>query len=136
MDDVLGSLKVSAAGMRSQGTRIRVVAENIANADSTPTEPGQDPYRRRVVSFKSVLDAESGQRLVQVNAIDRDMSRLPQKYEPGNPAADARGYVTRPNVEPLIEMTDLREAERSYEANLNVIKVAKGLLNDTIDILR
>lgn len=136
MDDVLRTLRISAAGMRTQGTRLRVVAENIANADSLPTKPGEQPYRRKTVTFKNVLDRATGTDLVQVDRIGVDNSQLPRRYEPSHPAADASGYVLAPNVSSLIELSDMREAERSYEANLNVIKASKAMLNETIDVLR
>lgn len=136
MDDVLRTLRISAAGMQTQGTRLRVVAENIANADSLPTKPGDLPYRRKTVTFKNVLDRATGTDLVEVDRIGVDRSDLPRRYEPSHPAADASGYVLAPNVNSLIEMSDMREAERSYEANLNVIKASKAMLNETIDVLR
>ncbi len=122
--------------MQTQGTRLRVVAENIANADSLPTKPGDLPYRRKTVTFKNVLDRATGTDLVEVDRIGVDRSDLPRRYEPSHPAADASGYVLAPNVNSLIEMSDMREAERSYEANLNVIKASKAMLNETIDVLR
>lgn len=122
--------------MQTQGTRLRVVAENIANADSLPTKPGDLPYRRKTVTFKNVLDRTTGTDLVEVDRIGVDHSDLPRRYEPSHPAADASGYVFAPNVNSLIEMSDMREAERSYEANLNVIKASKAMLNETIDVLR
>ncbi len=136
MDDVLRTLRISAAGMQTQGTRLRVVAENIANANSLPTKPGDLPYRRKTVTFKNVLDRATGTDLVEVDRIGVDRSDLPRRYEPSHPAADASGYVLAPNVNSLIEMSDMREAERSYEANLNVIKASKAMLNETIDVLR
>lgn len=136
MDDVLRTMRVSAAGMRTQGTRLRVISENVANADSLPTGPGDLPYRRKTVSFKNALDRASGTELVAVEKVGVDASLFPSRYEPGHPAADAAGYVLTPNVNTLIEMTDMREAQRSYEANLNVIKASKAMLNETIDVLR
>jgi len=122
--------------MRTQGTRLRVIAENVANADSLPTAPGEQPYRRKTVTFKSALDRATGVELVEVDRIGTDASAFQRRYQPGHPAADAGGYVLTPNVSTLIEMSDMREAERSYEANLNVIKSSKAMLNETIDILR
>ncbi|MGZ9034539.1 MAG: flagellar basal body rod protein FlgC, partial [Rhodospirillales bacterium] len=131
MDDVLRTMRVSAAGMRTQGTRLRVISENVANVDSLPTGPGDLPYRRKTVSFKNALDRASGTELVAVEKVGVDASLFPSRYEPGHPAADAAGYVLTPNVNTLIEMTDMREAQRSYEANLNVIKASKAMLNET-----
>ncbi|HRK96409.1 MAG TPA: flagellar basal body rod protein FlgC [Rhodospirillales bacterium] len=136
MDDILRTMRISAAGMRTQGTRLRVISENVANADSLPTAPGDLPYRRKTVTFRNELDRATGTELVTVDRIGVDASRFSSRYEPGHPAADAAGYVLTPNVNTLIEMTDMREAQRSYEANLNVIKSSKAMLNETIDVLR
>ena len=136
MDDILGTLRVSASGMRGQGARLRVIAENLANAETTATTPGGDAYRRRTISFKTALDQETGARMVSVNKIGADPSPLPRVHDPAHPAADANGYVTTSNVNPLIELADMREAQRTYEANLNMIKSARAMLQDTIDILR
>lgn len=136
MDDLLKTFRISSAGMKAQGTRLRVISENIANADSLPRAPGQQPYRRKLVTFKNELDRRSGLDIVHVDRIRPDTSEFEKKFEPNHPAADADGYVLVPNVNSLIEMSDMREAERSYEANLTVIKSTKTMLNDTIDILR
>ena len=122
--------------MRAQGNRLRVISQNLANANSLPQEPGQNPYRRKVITFKNVLDRSIGMETVRTGKVQPDRSDFNKSYEPNHPAADADGYVLTPNVNSLIEMTDMREAQRSYEANLNVIKVSKGMLNQTIDLLR
>ena len=134
--DLMESLMISAAGMRVQGQRLRVVAENLANADSVSEVPGGDPYRRKTISFKNALDRELGLETVQVSKVGHDQSDFRMKYDPGNPAADAKGYVKLPNVNSLIEMTDMREAQRSYEANLRAIEVARNMLQRTIDLIR
>jgi flagellar basal-body rod protein FlgC len=134
--DLMESLMISAAGMRAQGQRLRVVAENLANADSVSEVPGGDPYRRKTITFKNALDKELGLETVQVSKVGEDQSDFRMKYEPGNPAADAKGYVKLPNVNSLIEMTDMREAQRSYEANLRAIEVARNMLQRTIDLIR
>ena len=134
--DLMESLMISAAGMRVQGQRLRVVAENLANADSVSEVPGGDPYRRKTISFRNTLDKELGLETVQVGKVGIDPSDFRMKYEPGNPAADAKGYVKLPNVNSLIEMTDMREAQRSYEANLRAIEVARTMLQRTIDLIR
>jgi flagellar basal-body rod protein FlgC len=134
--DLMESLMISAAGMRAQGQRLRVVAENLANADSVSEVPGGDPYRRKTITFKNALDKELGLKTVQVSKVGEDQSDFRMKYEPGNPAADAKGYVKLPNVNSLIEMTDMREAQRSYEANLRAIEVARTMLQRTIDLIR
>ena len=134
--DLMESLMISAAGMRAQGQRLRVVAENLANADSVAEVPGGDPYRRKTISFKNQLDRELGMETVKVQKVGEDPSDFRMKYDPGNPAADAKGYVKLPNVNSLIEMTDMREAQRSYEANLKAIEVARNMLQRTIDLIR
>jgi flagellar basal-body rod protein FlgC len=134
--DLMESLMISAAGMRAQGQRLRVVAENIANADSVSEVPGGDPYRRKTISFKNALDRELGMETVQVRKVGVDPSDFRMKYDPGNPAADDKGYVKLPNVNSLIEMSDMREAQRSYEANLRAIEVARTMLQRTIDLIR
>jgi flagellar basal-body rod protein FlgC len=136
MDDVLQTLRISAAGMKTQGTRLRVIAENIANADSLATSPGDLPYSRKTATFRNVLDRDTGLDLVQVDKIRKDPTPFPRNYDPGHPAADSDGYVLSTNVNSLIEMSDMREAQRSYEANLNVIKASKAMLNETIEVLR
>ena len=136
MEDLMKTMRLSAAGMKAQGTRLRVISENVANADSLPTEPGKQPYRRRVVTFKNELDRTTGLQTVRVKNIRPDRSEFPRRYDPGHPAADQNGYVQTPNVNALIEMTDMREAQRSYEANLNTLKASKTMLQGTIDILR
>jgi len=136
MEDIIKTMRISAAGMRAQGNRLRVISQNLANANSLPQEPGQKPYRRQVITFKNVLDRSLGLKTVRTGKVQPDRSDFNKRYEPSHPAADADGYVLTPNVNTLIEMTDMREAQRSYEANLNVIKVSKGMLNQTIDLLR
>lgn len=122
--------------MKVQGTRLRVISENIANADSLPTEPGKQPYRRKEVTFKNEFDRAAGTDLVEIKRIQPDRSEFGRRFDPGHPAADANGYVLTPNVNALIEVMDMREAERSYEANLNVIRSTKTMMQRTIDILR
>jgi len=134
--DLMDSLAISAAGMRVQGERLRVISENIANADSVSEVPGGDPYRRKTITFKNELDRQAGLDLVKVQKVGLDPSEFTRKYDPNNPAADKSGYVKLPNVNALIEMSDMREAQRSYEANLKVVEVARGMLQRTIDILR
>jgi flagellar basal-body rod protein FlgC len=136
MDDMLKTLDISAAGMRAQGMRLKVVAENLANANSLPETASDQPYRRRLVVFRDVLDRKLGVDTVRADRVRQDPSPFQMRYEPGHPAADSRGYVRAPNVNPLIEMADMREAERSYEANLSVVKTSRTMLLDTIDILR
>ncbi len=136
MDDLLKTLRISSAGMKAQGTRLRVISENIANADSLPQAPGGDPYRRKTITFKNELDRSTGLDMVRVKKVGSDQSEFQKRYDPGHPAADEDGYVLTPNVNTLIEMMDMREAQRSYEANLNVIKSSKEMLMSTIDLLR
>ena len=134
--DLMESLMISAAGMRVQGERLRVISENLANVDSVSEAPGGDPYRRKTITFQNALDREMGVNLVKVKKVGLDPSEFTRKYDPNNPAADKSGYVKLPNVNALIEMNDMREAQRSYEANLKVIEVSRGMLQRTIDLLR
>ncbi|MCG8511464.1 MAG: flagellar basal body rod protein FlgC [Rhodospirillales bacterium] len=136
MDDILKTFQISAAGMRAQGTRLRIISENVANADSLPQQLGDQPYRRKLVTFRNELDRSIGLDTVRVDKIRPDTSDFKKQFEPNHPAADADGYVLTPNVNTLIEMSDMREAQRSYEANLSVIKTSKAMLTSTIDILK
>ena len=122
--------------MRVQGERLRIISENVANVDSVSEIPGGDPYRRKTITFRNALDRELGVNLVKVKKVGLDPSEFTRRYDPSNPAADQAGYVKLPNVNSLIEMNDMREAQRSYEANLKVIEVARGMLTRTIDLLR
>jgi flagellar basal-body rod protein FlgC len=134
--DLYDSLYISASGMKAQSDRLRVVSENIANADSTGEQPGDDPYRRKVVSFKSELNRELGVEQIKVDKREFDNAPFVRKYDPYHPMADKDGYVMMSNVKPMVEMMDMREARRSYEANMNVVEVSKGMLMQTINMLR
>ena len=134
--DLMKSIKIAAAGMRVQGVRLKVISENIANSDSLSPVPGGDPYRRKVVTFQNTLDRALGTDTVKVRSIDVDRSEFRKSYNPGHPAADKSGYVRLPNVNPLVEMMDMREAQRSYQANLRIVDVSKKLMARTIDMLR
>ena len=136
MDALTTALKVASTGLNAQSQRLRVVSENLANAQSTGDTPGADPYRRKTVSFAAELDKASGGSTVGVLKVDRDPSDFPLEYLPGHEAADANGYVKMPNVNPIIEMADVSEANRSYQANLQVIKQARNLISMTIDLMR
>ncbi len=130
------SLEISAAGMRAQGTRLRVISENLANADTTGQTPDDLPYRRQVVTFRNVFDRALGAERVEVADVIEDPGQFNRRYEPGHPSADDEGYVLYPNVSTLVEMMDMREAQRSYEANLNAIEVARSMLTKTLELLR
>jgi flagellar basal-body rod protein FlgC len=136
MDALSAALKVAASGLTAQSERLRVVSENMANAQSTGRTPGSDPYRRKTISFASVLDRPSGASTVEIANIGHDTGAFPVEYQPGNQAANDAGYVKMPDVNVLIEMADMREANRSYEANLQVIKQARELITMTIDLLK
>jgi flagellar basal-body rod protein FlgC len=136
MSDFLASLRIAATGLHAQNARMRIIAENLANADSTGKTPEEDPYRRRIPTFEAVMDAEVGGNIVEIGKIALDQSDFVSRYEPGHPAADARGYVRYPNVNSLVETMDMRSAQRSYEANLNVVTVTRSMLGRTLDILR
>ena len=134
--DLNNALKISASGMKAQGTRLRVISENIANQDSVGRTGGADPYRRKTIVFKDVMDRQLGIDLVQVAKIGRDEGNFKISYEPYHPLADEKGYIKRPNVNGLIEMMDMREAQRTYEANLTVLESTKKMIQRTIDLLR
>ncbi|MBP1861859.1 flagellar basal body rod protein FlgC [Rhizobium herbae] len=136
MDPLVSALKVSASGLEAESTRLRIVSENIANARSTGDTPGTDPYRRKTVSFAAEIDRASGASTVEVQRLGTDDSEFNVEFDPGNPAADDKGMVKLPNVNVLIEMADMREANRSYEANLQTTKQARDLISATIDLLR
>ncbi|MCW2316247.1 flagellar basal-body rod protein FlgC [Rhodoblastus acidophilus] len=136
IDPLVSSLRIAGSGMQSQSTRLRVVAENIANAQSTGATAGADPYARKTITFESELDRASGENLVQVKAIGVDTTPFRLEHMPGNPAADANGDVKMPNIDMLFEMADMREANRSYEANLQVVKQSRQMLNETIELMR
>ncbi|HEY1612214.1 MAG TPA: flagellar basal body rod protein FlgC [Rhizomicrobium sp.] len=134
--DFATSMLVAASGMRAQSTRMRTIAENVANASSTATTPGGDPYRRKVASMTGTFDRELNATMVQSGTPVPDMSDFRNQYDPGNPLADSKGYVKFPNVNPLVEIMDMREAQRSYEADLNALDAAKTMLSRTVDLLR
>lgn len=130
------AMRTAVSGLRAQTQRLRVVAENLANLDTTSTTPGGDPYRRKTISFHAQLDQETGASYVAVKQIGRDKSSFERSYEPGHPSADAEGYVLRPNVSSMVEIMDMQEAQRSYEANLTMLTNARSMLQRTIDLLR
>lgn len=136
MPDLVNSLYIAASGMKVQGDRLRIVSENIANSNSLGTSPEDMPYRRKILSFRNRLDREMGIEKVEVHKYGYDDTPYGKKYDPGHPAADADGYVLTPNVKPMIELMDMREARRSYEANMNVIEVSKAMLMQTVNMLR
>ena len=134
--DFLRTMAIAASGLKAQAGRMRIISENIANADSTPTGAGADPYRRKVMSFTSEFDREIAARTVGIGRVRPDTSEFRMKYEPGHPAADQNGNVKYPNVNSMVEMTDMREAQRSYEANVNLITATRRMIQRTIDILK
>ena len=134
--DFLRSIAIAASGLRAQAGRMRIIAENVANADSTAARAGAEPYRRKIPTFRATMDRALEAHVVDLGKVRPDPSEFRSKYEPGHPAADANGYVKYPNVNGLIEMADMREAQRSYEANLNVISATRRMLQRTIEILR
>jgi flagellar basal-body rod protein FlgC len=136
MMDFIKSIAIATTGMRAQAGRMRILSENIANADSTASTPGGNPYRRRIVTFRSELDRQLDAHVVSLGKVATDSSDFVVRHEPDNPMADAKGDVKYPNVNPLIEMTDFRDAQRSYEANINVISSTKRMLQRTLDILK
>jgi flagellar basal-body rod protein FlgC len=135
MTDINAAISAAASGMRAQQTRMRIAAENIANANSTGVNPNEDPFRRRIPLLESTTLA-SGARGVRVEGAINDMSQFREEYNPAHPAADDRGYVRLPNVDTLVEMMDMREATRAYEANLNMIEAARTMTSRALDLLR
>lgn len=136
MDPLSASLKIAGTGLEAQSTRLRIVSENIANARSTGDTPGADPYRRKTITFGSQLDEASGADVVAVRKLGVDRSKFIEEFDPGNPAADSKGMVKMPNVNILVEMADMREANRSYEANLQTVKQSRDLISATLDLLK
>jgi len=134
--DFARSMSIATSGLRAQAGRMRVISENVANADSTAATAGGDPYRRKVPTFTSALDRAVDAKVVSLGKVVPDQSAFRVKYDPSNPAADATGNVKYPNVNPLIEMTDMRDAQRSYEANLNIIGATRRMIQRTLDILK
>lgn len=137
MSDMFSALSISSSGMKVQNERVRVIAQNIANVDTAPQKAGDKPYTRQVISFKNELNRFEGQKLVNVDKISKDTKNdYIMKYDPGHPAANADGYVEMPNVSTLVETMDMREAGRTYEANLGMYTQTRDMMNRTIDILR
>jgi flagellar basal-body rod protein FlgC len=134
--DFLKTISVAASGLKAQSGRMRVIAENVANADSTADKPGADPYRRKVPSFNRRFDKDLEASVVELGRVNTDRSAFRTRLDPGHPAADQNGEVKLPNVNPLIETMDMREAQRSYEANLNLISATRRMISRTLEILR
>ena len=133
--DISDAITIAASGMKAQGTRLRLISENLANANSTSQTPGGEPFRRKVLTFANVLDRTVNAQLVKVKSIGPDRSDFELRYDPTHPAANADGYVLQPNVNPIIEMADMREAQRTYDANLSVIETSIGMLKATVGVL-
>jgi flagellar basal-body rod protein FlgC len=137
MSDQLSDITaISGAALRAQRERIKVIAENIANASTTPDAPGQKPYQRQVITFKDEYDKATGAYLVKTNGVHKDTTDFIKKYDPSHPAADAQGYVMTPNVNPLVEMMDMGDANRAYQANLGVIEASRSMVQHTISLLQ
>lgn len=136
MDSLRSIGAIAASGMRAQGERLKVVAENVANAGSTGATPGADPYQRKTLTFEEMIDRDSGASLVRISALGRDRAPFGREYDPSHPAADAEGYVRTANVNPLLEMSNMREASRSYEANLNMFEAGRRMRGQILDLLR
>lgn len=135
-DPIRAAVKVAASGLEAQSRRMLIVSENLANASSTGDTPGAAPYARKTVSFEATLDEAMGAKLVRVDRVDTDRKPFRVEYDPGHPAADANGNVQLPNVDMLVELADMRETNRSYEANLQVVKQARSMMSMTVDLLR
>ncbi len=136
IDPIEAAIAAATSGLEAHSTRMRVISENLANAESTAATPGANPYTRKLVTFEDEMDQASGADLVKVAAIGYDRSPYRVEYDPGNPAADANGFVKLPNVNLITEMADMREANRSYSANIQVVKQARELFTMTVDLMR
>ncbi len=134
--DLMQAMQISASGMKVQGERMKVLSQNMANAETAPSTPNEQPYRRKIISFKGELDRASGVERVAVDEVRRDQSAFRLKYDPNHPGADDKGYVKLPNVNSLIEAMDMREAQRSYEANLGAIEISRSMAGRTLDLIR
>ena len=134
--NLMVSADIAASGLRAQAERLKVIAQNMANADSVSTTPGGEPYRRQVVNFQNYVDQETGAQMVRVNKVVKDQSEFEKQYAPNHPGADKNGYISLPNVNPLIEMMDMKEAQRAYDANLNMLKTAREMNSSVLDILK
>lgn len=135
-DPLATTLRIGGSGLQAQSLRLRIIAENMANAHSTGRTPGSDPYSRKVITFENELDEAAAANLVRVGGIERHRAPFRIEHMPGHPAADAQGYVRMPNVDLVVEAADMREANRSYEANLQSIRQARDMINMTLDLLR
>lgn len=136
IDPLQASMKIASSGLSASSARLRIASENIANARSTGSTPGADPYRRQTITFENALDDASGVDVVKVADIGNDKAPFTVEHDPGNPAADEKGFVKLPNVNLILEMADMREANHAYEANLQVVKESRDLLSMTIDLLK
>ena len=136
LDALLSTIEIAGSGLDSQSARVRVASENLANMESTGNAPGANPYTRKTISFDSIMDEATGADLVNTGSIDLDTSPYRIERNPAHPAADASGNVKLPNVDMLVELADIREANRSYEANIQVIKQARDMISMTIDLMR
>lgn len=136
IDPLKATIGIAASGLDAQAMRLRIISENVANARSTGSTSGSDPFRRKTVQFESMFDEKLGASSVKVKSFGVDDSPFLVEYDPGNPAADGDGNVKLPNINPIVEMADMREANRSYEAGLQVVKQARSMISQTIDLLR
>ncbi|MGR3379309.1 flagellar basal body rod protein FlgC [Salipiger abyssi] len=136
MDSLKSIGAIAASGMRAQGERLKVVSENVANANSTGTSPGEEPYRRKIISFEEMVDRESGNSMVEVSGIRRDDTDFELRYDPAHPAADQDGFIKVSNVKTILEMSNMREASRSYQANLNMFETGRNMRSQLLDLLK
>ena len=136
MSDLSVTSDIAVSGMKAQSERLRIISENMANAESVGIREGEDPYRRQVVTFKNYIDKKTGAEMVKVDKVIKDQSPFVKKYAPNHPAADEQGYVSMPNVNTLVEMMDMKEAQRAYEANLTLVQTARDMNSKVLDILK
>lgn len=134
--DLQKAMIASASGLRAQSVRMRVISENIANQNSVASSPFEDPYRRKIVTFQTELDKANGVEIVKAGKVDFDKKEFTKKYDPGNPAADEAGYVKQSNVNGLVEMMDMQQAQRTYQSNLNALEASRRMASLTLELLR
>ncbi len=135
-DSLMKALEISAYGNKFQAQRLKIIAENLANEDSISTEPGGDPYQRKVIFAKNIYDPKLKARVLKIKKYDVDKTPYKIKYDPYNPAANTEGYVKLPNVEKIIEKADAMESQRSYEANLSIMQSSTQMIEKTIEAMR
>ena len=135
-DSLMAASRIAMSGMETQSERLKVISQNIANADVTGTTPDADPYRRKIIFFENKRDSEVNADIVVVKKVDYDKSDFILKYQPGHPAANTQGYVRYPNVNTVVERVDAQEAQRSFDVNANSLEIAKSMQFKVLELMR